>query len=91
LALVAVKSPASTRTFTRSRMSDSNAVRDSWTVSNALALNSSVAAAAVLDLLWSVGAYERLVADWDLDVDQATLVIALVDEAVRRGRAPTDV
>jgi hypothetical protein len=90
LALVAVKSPASTRTFTRSRMSDSNAVRDSWTVSNALALNSSVAAA-VLDLLWSVGAYERLVADSDLDVDQATRVIALVDEAVRRGRAPTDV
>jgi AcrR family transcriptional regulator len=51
-------------------------------------------AAAVLDLLWSVGAYERLVGDWDLDADQATQaitwVIALVDEAVSRGRSPTD-
>jgi len=51
-------------------------------------------AAAVLDLLWSVGAYERLVGDWDLDADQATRaitwVIALVDDAVRRGRTPTD-
>jgi AcrR family transcriptional regulator len=52
-------------------------------------------AAAVLDLLWSVGAYERLVGDWDLDADEATQaitwVIALVDDAVRAGKAPTDV
>jgi AcrR family transcriptional regulator len=51
-------------------------------------------AAAILDLLWSVGAYERLVRDWDLDADQAiraiTWVIALVEHTVRRGRAPTD-
>jgi hypothetical protein len=51
-------------------------------------------AAAVLDLLWSVGAYERLVGDWDLDADQATRaitwVIAMVDDAVRGGRAPGD-
>jgi AcrR family transcriptional regulator len=50
-------------------------------------------AGAVLDLLWSVGAYERLVRDWDLDADQATRaitwVIALVEDAVRHGRAPT--
>jgi AcrR family transcriptional regulator len=51
-------------------------------------------AAAVLDLLWSVGAYERLVGDWDLDADQATLaiswVITMVSEAVRGGRAPSN-
>jgi AcrR family transcriptional regulator len=50
-------------------------------------------AAAMLDLLWSVGAYERLVGDWDLDADQATRaitwVIALVGEAVGGGRAPS--
>jgi AcrR family transcriptional regulator len=50
-------------------------------------------AGAVLDLLWSVGAYERLVRDWDLDADQATRaitwVIAMVEDAVRHGRAPT--
>jgi hypothetical protein len=52
-------------------------------------------AAAVLDLLWSVGAYERLVGDWDLDTDQATMaitwVMAMVEDAVGRGRAPTEV
>jgi AcrR family transcriptional regulator len=50
-------------------------------------------AGAVLDLLWSVGAYERLVRDWDLDAEQATRAvtwaIALVEDAVRSGRAPT--
>jgi len=50
-------------------------------------------AGAMLDLLWSVGAYERLVRDWGLDADQAiraiTWVITMVEDAVRRGRAPT--
>lgn len=49
-------------------------------------------AAAVLDLLWSVGAYERLAADWGLDHGAAvrglTWVIGLVTDAVRKGRRP---
>jgi AcrR family transcriptional regulator len=48
--------------------------------------------AAVLDLLWSVGAYERLAADWGLDHEAAarglTWVIGLVTDAVRKGRRP---
>jgi len=51
-------------------------------------------AGAMLDLLWSVGAYERLVRDWGFDADQATRaitwVIAMVEDAVRGGRAPRD-
>ncbi|HUC35657.1 MAG TPA: helix-turn-helix domain-containing protein [Acidimicrobiales bacterium] len=51
-------------------------------------------AAAVLDLLWSVGAYERLVREWQLDAPQAIQaicwVIAMVQTAVRTGDgAPT--
>ena len=52
-----------------------------------------VRTAAVLDVLWSVAAYERLVGDWQLDTDEAvrsvTWVIGLVDEAVRAGLGPT--
>jgi AcrR family transcriptional regulator len=44
-------------------------------------------AAAMLDVLWSVGSYERLVADWGLDPDDAiagvTWVIGLVERAIR--------
>jgi AcrR family transcriptional regulator len=51
-----------------------------------------VAAAAVLDVLWSIGSYERLVADWGLDPDQAIAavnwVIGLVQDAVSQGRHP---
>jgi AcrR family transcriptional regulator len=51
-----------------------------------------VVAAAMLDVLWSVGSYERLVGDWQLGREQATRgitwVIGLVEEAVRRGRRP---
>ena len=47
----------------------------------------------MLDVLWSVTSYERLVADWDLDPKQAirgvTWVIGLVEEAIRRGRRPS--
>lgn len=46
-----------------------------------------VMAAAILDVLWSVATYERLVRDWDLDTDQAvravSWVIAMIDAAVR--------
>ena len=50
-------------------------------------------AAAVLDLLSSVGAYERLVGDWALTPTQAgaaaTWAIGVVEEAVRAARPPT--
>ncbi len=49
--------------------------------------------AALLDLLWSVAAYERLVGDWQLDPDDAaravSWVIGLVEQAVRDGRGPS--
>jgi AcrR family transcriptional regulator len=49
-------------------------------------------AAAMLDVLWSMVAYERLVADWKLDPEQAirgvTWVIGLVQEAIRADRRP---
>jgi AcrR family transcriptional regulator len=50
------------------------------------------AAAAVIDVLWSVAAYERIVVDWQLDRDEAiraiTWVIGLVEDAVGEGRRP---
>jgi AcrR family transcriptional regulator len=53
----------------------------------------AAAVAALFDVLWSVGAYERLVADWQLDRERATEVltwaIGLVTEAVRRGDLPS--
>jgi len=49
-------------------------------------------AAAMLDVLWSVASYERLVVDWDLDpkaaIKGATWVIGLVEDAIRAGRRP---
>jgi len=49
-------------------------------------------AAAALDVLWSVGSYERVVRDWHMDRDEAirtiTWMIGLVAEAVRDGRRP---
>ena len=49
-------------------------------------------AAAMFDVLWGVAPYERLVADWGLDSEQAvagiTWVIGLIEEAVRDGRRP---
>ncbi len=52
----------------------------------------AVAIAAVFDVLWSVGAFERVVADWQLERNQAievlTWTIGLVAEAVRQGRHP---
>ena len=48
------------------------------------------AAAALVDVLWSVGTYERLVADWHLDSEQAIGVVGwaidLVGRAVEAGR-----
>jgi AcrR family transcriptional regulator len=48
--------------------------------------------AALLDVLWSVASYERLVADWELDPKEATRgvtwLIRLVENAIRDGRGP---
>lgn len=50
-------------------------------------------AAAVLDVLWNVSSYERLVADWDLDPKDAvaavTWVIGLVTAAIRADDRPS--
>ena len=62
------------------------ATTDEWT------RGERVVAAAMLDVLWSVASYERLVADWHLEPDDAirgaTWVIGLVEDAVRAGRRP---
>jgi AcrR family transcriptional regulator len=54
---------------------------DDWTDSD------RAIAAAMLDVLWSVASYERLVVDWDLDpkeaIKGATWVIGLVEHAIR--------
>ncbi len=49
--------------------------------------------AALLDVLWGVASYERLVSDWELDNDLAirtlTWAIRLVQDAVRSGDSPS--
>ncbi len=49
-------------------------------------------AAALLDVLWNVASYERLVTEWELDREQAietvSWAIRLVAEAIRDGRRP---
>lgn len=51
-------------------------------------------AAAMFDVLWGIGAYERLVKIWGLDPAQATRgvtwVMRLVEGAIRQGRGPGD-
>jgi len=51
-------------------------------------------AAAVLDVLWSVVSYERMVVDWELDPEAAigglTWVIELVEAAIRAGSPPSN-
>ena len=48
--------------------------------------------AALLDVLWNVATYERLVKNWDMDREQAIetirWAIGLVEDAVRKGRRP---
>jgi AcrR family transcriptional regulator len=52
----------------------------------------AAAVAGLFDVLWSVGSYERLVADWQLDPERAvrvlTWAIGLVADSVRQGRPP---
>ena len=54
--------------------------------------NQRALAAAMLDVLWGVASYERLVADWGLDPKDAirgvTWVIGLIEDAIQRGRRP---
>jgi AcrR family transcriptional regulator len=49
-------------------------------------------AAGMLDVLWSVSSYERLVADWQLEpgdaIRGATWVIGLVEDAMRNAQRP---
>ena len=49
-------------------------------------------AAAMIDVLWAVAGYERLVVDWHLDQQEAvegiTWVVGLIEQAVRDGRRP---
>jgi AcrR family transcriptional regulator len=48
--------------------------------------------AGMLDVLWSVMSYERLVAAWELTPEQATTaitwVIGIIEAAIREGRGP---
>jgi AcrR family transcriptional regulator len=48
--------------------------------------------AAMFDVLWGIGAYERLVTIWGLEPDQAvrgiTWVMRLIEDAVRQGQRP---
>lgn len=50
-------------------------------------------AAAVLDVLWSISSYERIVRDWTLGTDEAvraaSWAIGLVEDAIRTGRRPS--
>lgn len=49
-------------------------------------------AAAMLDLMWAVSSYERLVRDWNLDTEEAirgmAWVIGLLEKAIREGDRP---
>jgi len=49
-------------------------------------------AAAMLDVLWGMPSYERLITAWDLDGDQATQamtwVIGVLSDAIRHDRRP---
>ncbi len=54
--------------------------------------HSRLMAAAVLDVLWNVPSYERLLSSWEFDSDEAvraiTWVIGLIEEAIRQDRPP---
>ena len=49
-------------------------------------------AAAVLDILWSLPPYERMITSWGFDAGRAigaiTWLIGLIEEAIRNGRRP---
>ncbi len=53
---------------------------------------SRATAAGMLDVLWSMVSYERLVMDWGLDTEDAiagiTWVMGLIEDAIKRGQRP---
>ncbi len=59
---------------------------DHWTAAD------RTLAAAMLDVMWSTAAYQRLARDWNLDDDEAiralTWMIDLIDDAIREDRRP---
>jgi hypothetical protein len=81
--------PTLTATDQRRRASLLNAVAPATT---AWPETDRTMAAGMLDVLWSVMSYERLVAAWELTPQQAsraiTWVIGLIEAALREGRAP---
>jgi AcrR family transcriptional regulator len=64
-----------------------SAVTEDWSVDD------RAMAAAVLDVLWSMGTYERLVAGWGLDpadaINAVTWTIGVVQDAIATGRRPS--
>ncbi len=60
--------------------------RPGWSASE------QIAAAAAIDVLWSVGTYERLITEWELDGDDARAAviwaISLVEGEIRADRPP---
>ncbi len=81
--------PTLTEANLRQRDALHNALED-WTAD--WSAEDAAGVAALLDVLWSVGAYERLTADWQMNHEQAvrTLIwaIGLVQQAVRDDRRP---
>ena len=61
---------------------------DRWTESDA------AMAASILDVLWSVASYERLIAGWEIAPEDATKAltwaIGLVTAAIQEGRSPSE-
>ena len=89
------RSPAARRSTRRSARPASASARPCsgrWAHRHRVDRGRPAVAAAMFDVLWGVAPYERLVADWGLDPEQAvagiTWVIGLIEEAVRDGRGP---
>jgi AcrR family transcriptional regulator len=80
-------------TMTEAQLRQREALHDAlepWTA--AWPAPTAAAVAALFDVLWSVGSFERLTVDWRLPPQQArdalTWLIGLVEQAVRSGRRP---
>lgn len=81
--------PTLTEAYQRQRQALLRAVgseTDGWSEAD------RAAAAAVFDVLWSVGTYDRVINGWELDREQATgaivWAIGIIEDAVRSGRSP---
>lgn len=80
-------------TMTEAQLRQREALHDAlepWTTE--WPAQTAAAVAALFDVLWSVGSFERLTVDWQLPQQQArdalTWLIGMVEEAVRAGRYP---